>query len=206
MTGTSISVTGNVSGGNLNVTGNIVDTGPISIITSSNGNIGLAPNGTGNVNVTGNVMPTTNATANIGSATLSFNTIFARATSAQYADLAEKYTADAEYAPGTVVSFGGTAEVTQSTVAGDRRVAGVVSTNPAYTMNQGLTGTVATVALVGRVPTRVTGPVGKGDMMVSNGDGSARAEADPKVGTVLGKALEEFDGTEGIIEVVIGRF
>jgi len=133
--------------------------------------------------------------------------VFAKATSAQYADLAEKYTADAEYAPGTVVAFGGSAEVTASTENGDRRVAGVVSTNPSYIMNGGLEGAnVVTVALTGRVPCRVTGTVRKGDLMVSNGDGTARAEADPKAGSIVGKALADFDGAEGTIEVVVGRF
>jgi hypothetical protein len=201
-----ISATGNVSGGNLNVTGNIVDTGALTVSTGSNGNITLAPNGTGNVNITGNVMPTANATANIGSAALSYNTIFAKATSAQYADLAEKYTADATYAPGTVVAFGGTHEVTVSTQDADRRVAGVVSTNPSYIMNGGLEGAnIATVALTGRVPTRVTGTVAKGDLMVSAGDGTARAEADPRAGAIIGKALENSEG-DATIEVVVGRF
>ena len=54
----NLTVTGNVSGGNLNFTGNIVDTGPLSIITSSNGNIDLLPNGTGNVNTSANVSVT----------------------------------------------------------------------------------------------------------------------------------------------------
>jgi hypothetical protein len=167
----------------------------------------LAPNGTGNVNIGGNIMPTANATANIGSATLSFNTIFAKATSAQYADLAEKYVADASYAPGTVVVFGGTAEVTVNATDADRKVAGVVSTNPSYIMNAGLEAEhVATVALTGRVPCLVTGSVKKGDMMVAAGLGRARAEADPQVGAVIGKALEDFDGEEGTIEVVVGRF
>jgi len=61
------------------------------------------------------------------------------------------------------------------------------------------------VALVGRVPCKVQGPVAKGDMMVSAGNGKARAEADPKVGAVIGKALEDFNGEEGVIEVVIGK-
>jgi hypothetical protein len=166
----------------------------------------LTPNGTGNINTGANIMPTANATANIGSATLSYNTIFAKATSSQYADLAEKYTADAEYAPGTVVSFGGTHEVTLSTQDADRRVAGVVSTNPSYIMNGGLEGAnVATVALTGRVPTMVIGPVRKGDLMVSNGDGTARAEQDPRAGAIIGKALENSEGN-AIIEVVVGRF
>jgi hypothetical protein len=201
------SVTGNIIGGNLILSGAIQDSGQLDIqTTASNANIVLTPNGTGNVNISSNVMPTANATANIGSAALSFNTIFAKATSAQYADLAEKYTADAEYAPGTVVAFGGSHEVTLSTQDADRRVAGVVSTNPSYIMNGGLEGAnIATVALTGRVPTSVTGTVAKGDLMVSNGDGTARAEADPRAGAIIGKALEDSEG-DAVIEVVIGRF
>ena len=208
LTGTSLTVsTGNITGGNLLLSGAIEDSGQLDIrTTASNGNIVLTPNGTGNVNISGNVMPTANAIANIGGVGSSFNTIFAKATLAQYADLAEKYTADAEYAPGTVVSFGGTHEVTLSTQDADRRVAGVVSTNPSYIMNGGLEGAnVATVALTGRVPTRVTGTVAKGDLMVSNGDGTARAEQDPRAGAIIGKALEDSEG-DAVIEVVVGRF
>ena len=192
--------------GNITFNGNIIDTGALTITTGSNGNLALAPNGTGNVNITGNVMPTANATANIGSAALSFNTVFAKATSAQYADLAEKYTADATYAPGTVVAFGGNQEVTISAVDSDRRVAGVISTNPSYRMNDGLVSEhTAMVALTGRVPTSVTGTVCKGDMMVSAGNGAARAEANPEIGTVIGKALADHAGPSGVIEVVVGR-
>ena len=161
----------------------------------------------GNVTLGNLVNSGANGVGNIGSSTTYFNTVFAKATSAQYADLAEKYTADAAYAPGTVVVFGGTAEVTVNAVDADRKVAGVVSTNPSYTMNSGLEGEhVATIALTGRVPCMVVGPVRKGDLMVAAGLGRARAEADPKVGSVIGKALEDFDGAEGTIEVVVGRF
>jgi hypothetical protein len=59
------------------------------------------------------------------------------------------------------------------------------------------------VALVGRVPTQVTGTIAKGDLMVSAGNGRARAEGNPSTGTVIGKALENFDGGEGTIEIVI---
>ena len=127
------------------------------------------------------------------------------ATSARYADLAENYQADAEYAPGTVVEFGGQFEVT---VAEDetRRVAGVVSTNPAYLMNSELTGLyVVAVALQGRVPVKVRGKIRKGDMLVSGGNGYARPTLDPKLGTIIGKALQDFDGIQGVIEVVVGR-
>ena len=147
-----------------------------------------------------------NGVGNIGSSTVYFNTVFAKATSAQYADLAEKYTTDAEYAPGTVLSFGGSQEVTVTLTDADHRVAGVVSTNPATIMNAGLTSKhVATVALTGRVPCSVTGTVRKGDSMVSAGNGVARAEAKPAISTVIGKSLEDFDGELGMIEIVVGR-
>lgn len=127
------------------------------------------------------------------------------ASKANYADLAERYQADAEYEPGTVLEFGGEFEVT---IAEDetRRVAGVVSTNPAYEMNTSLIGdNVVALALTGRVPCKVRGKIRKGDMLVSGGGGYARPTTDPKIGTIIGKALENFDGVEGIIEVVVGR-
>ena len=148
----------------------------------------------------------TSGVGNIGASGATFNTVFARATSAQYADLAEAYAADAEYAPGTVLVFGGSAEVTLADQHGDTRVAGVVSTQPAHVMNSALNVPFTTiVALTGRVPTRVTGPVRKGDMMVSAGNGYACACSTPSLGSVIGKALENFDGESGTIEVVVGR-
>ena len=121
--------------------------------------------------------------------------------------MAEKYVADAAYAPGTVLVFGGSHEVTVNATDADSKVAGVVSTNPGFVMNEGLDAEFAVaVALTGRVPTMVIGPVRKGDLMVAAGLGRARAETDPQVGTVIGKALEDFDGAEGTIEVVVGRF
>jgi hypothetical protein len=120
--------------------------------------------------------------------------------------LAEYYLADAEYEAGTVLSFGGSAEVTLSSQDHDATVAGVVSTSPAYQMNSGLTGDhVIAVALTGRVPVKVVGPVTPGAMMVSAGNGRARAEKNPAMGTVIGKALQEFTGELGTIEVVVGR-
>mgnify|MGYP003348947415 CR=1 FL=1 len=92
---------------------NITSVGTLSSLTVS-GQSYL--NGTVNTN---GILPFGNANANIGSSSNQFNTIFAKATSAQYADLAEKYTADAEYAPGTVLAFGGDAEVTASGVFAD---------------------------------------------------------------------------------------
>jgi hypothetical protein len=119
--------------------------------------------------------------------------------------LAEKYRADSDYAPGTVLEFGGQWEVT---IAEDetRRVAGVVSTDPAYVMNDNCQGeSVITLALIGRVPCRVRGIIHKGDLLCSAGGGFARATYHPKIGTIIGKALEDHHGGEGVIEVVVGR-
>ena len=209
MTGTSISVTGAVSGASAAFSGASTAGSYSATGTVTGGNLVTA--GTLTVNsggaATAIINGAGNTSGNIGSSTGWFNTLYATSSKALYADLAENYQADAEYAPGTVVVFGGTAEVTVDAEDGDRRVAGVVSTNPSYVMNAGLEGAnVAAVALTGRVPTMVVGPVRKGDLMVAAGLGRARAETDPRVGSVIGKALEDFNGAEGTIEVVVGRF
>jgi hypothetical protein len=147
-----------------------------------------------------------NGVGNIGTSINGFNTIFAKATSAQYADLAECYVGDASYPAGTVVKFGGTNEITIANQDHDPAIAGVVTTNPAYTMNSGLIANhVVNVALCGRVPCQVQGPVKKGDMMVSAGNGRARAEKFPAAGATIGKAIEDFAGEIGVIEVAVGR-
>jgi len=189
--------TGNITGGNLNTAGQVIATGNIT-----GGNLITA----GLVSLSSITKTGSNGVGNIGSSTSVFNTVFAKATSAQYADLAEMYEADAIYEPGTVLCFGGTKEVTLCGQADSTRVSGVVSTNPSYLMNSGQTGDcVVAVALTGRVPCRVTGTVRKGDLMVSTGDGRARANNAAAVGTVIGKALADFDGADGVIEVVVGR-
>ena len=209
-----MSATGNVRGGNINTGGLVTATGNVqggNLVTG--GIVSAAGNVLGNVFTvnTGNTSTAIingggNAVGNIGSSSKYFNQVFAQATTALYADLAEIYSADAEYSPGTVVSFGGDQEVTRSTVDGDARVAGVISENPSYLMNSGLQADYrAAVALTGRVPTLVIGPVAKGDMMISAGNGWARACATPAMGTVIGKALKNFDGDSGIIEIVVGR-
>lgn len=148
-----------------------------------------------------------NGVGNIGSSSSYFNTVFAKATSAQYADLAEKYTSDADYDPGTVVVFGGEAEITISTVECDSKVAGVISTDPAFIMNSTSDGLL--VALTGRVPCMVKGPVTKGDVLTTSDiPGVAqRLESNWKPGCVIGKSLEPVEsGLVKIIEVVVGRF
>jgi hypothetical protein len=202
-TGANLSVTGYVTCGNLRTAGLISATGGITGagITGSSLTVG-----TGNISGGNIVNNNANGVGNIGNATVYFNTVFGKATTAQYADLAELYSADANYAPGTVLDFGGTNEVTISSVDSSTRVAGVVSTNPAHLMNSVLESEhKVAVALQGRVPTSVTGTIRKGDMMVTAGNGRARASAAPAMGTVIGKALEDFDGASGVIEVVVGR-
>jgi hypothetical protein len=177
-------------------------------VVATNGNIRANVGGATIVSITsaGIQNGQGNGVGNIGSATTYFNTVFAKATSAQYADLAEMYEADQIIEPGTVVCFGGAKEVTMCAEDACRRVAGVVSTNPSYLMNSGQTGDhVVPIALQGRVPVKVTGVVRKGDMMVATSNGRARAENNPAVGAVIGKALADFDGQDGVIEVVIGR-
>jgi hypothetical protein len=150
----------------------------------------------------------TNAVGNIGQTDNRFNTVFATATSALYADLAENYTADAEYAPGTVVVFGGAEEITVTSKSHDTRVAGIVSTNPAYLMNA-TKGNVP-VALTGRVPCKVIGPVLKGTVLTTSHLPGVAMVLDPAKfvpGCVIGKSLETIeDSSVQTIEVAVGRF
>ena len=119
--------------------------------------------------------------------------------------MAEIYESDSEYEVGTVVIFGGDKEITVSSMGADPRVAGVISENPAYLMNSEATGQA--VALQGKVPCKVMADQQRrhaGD--TSQHPGVARKGNDPKVGTVIGKALEEYNSTEiGTINIVAGR-
>jgi hypothetical protein len=178
------------------VTGTVVG----SITLSATGNVSC-----GNINNTN-----ANGVGNIGTSTTYFNTVFAKATSAQYADLAEMYAADAGYAPGTLLDFGGNHEVTATTTSHSTAVAGIVSTNPSYLMNATLTSDhVVAVALVGRVPCRVVGTFIKGDRLVASdieGVATVLDMAKYEPGCIIGKALESYDSTEvGTIEVAVGR-
>jgi len=160
------------------------------------------------ISVTGITNSGANGTGNIGASGAAFNTIFAKATSAQYADLAEIYISDEDYPPGTVVVFGGEKEITTTIVAYDTRVAGVISTNPAYLMNSEVHG--LPVALTGRVPCLVQGPVKKGDVLVTSTTPGAAQKINAgefQPGCVIGKSLENIPDDElKLIEVVVGRF
>jgi hypothetical protein len=156
------------------------------------------------------LIPNTDGVLNLGISTRKWNYVYSNyfvgtATSAQYADLAENYVADSSYEPGTVLEFSGNFEVTIAEDA-TNKVAGVVTTNPAYLMNSHCQGEfVAAIALQGRTPCKVRGNIKKGDMLVSGGSGYARSSRNPGIGTIIGKALQDFSGIEGIIEVAVGR-
>jgi hypothetical protein len=138
----------------------------------------------------------------------STNVLHATASSSIYADLAERYEADAVYDEGTVVVIGGEKEITVTSTFADTRVAGIVSKNPAYMMNSeaGTDETHPFIALKGRVPCKVLGPITKGDLLVTSGTlGHAQAWSIPHapVGAVIAKALESYSEGLGIIEVLV---
>ena len=188
-------------------------TGSFANVTSTNGfhwangtpystSTGLSFTG-----IASNVTPSANVTYDLGSTTAWWNNVYGVAIQAKYADLAEKYSADAVYLPGTVVVFGGSAEITISAESHTTAVAGVISTNPAYLMNSDSSG--LPVALSGRVPCQVQGPVNKGDRLVNVSPGVA-GRLDPaeyQPGCVIGHALASVpDGQLTTIEVVIMKF
>jgi hypothetical protein len=150
---------------------------------------------------------TTGSDTNLGTITGIWSLHGGSQLQATYSDLAEWYRSDAEYAPGTVLIFGGDAEVTTTTLINDTRAAGIVTTDPAYIMNNELEGTRACLALAGRVPCLVVGRVKKGDMLTTSATpGHAVKALNPTLGAIIGKALEDKDYSEaGIIEVAVGR-
>jgi hypothetical protein len=254
----SVSATGNVQGGNLRTTGLVSAAGNISssgniaatyflgdgsqltgisaavtVSKMSNGsteaNIGT-PGGNANISVGGvsNVVvftttdqifgtqitvpgiakSGTNAVGNIGSSSNYFNRVFATATTALYADVAERFAADEYLEPGTVVELGGEKEITRAREPLSESVFGVISTAAAYLMNGGAgeDDTHPPVAMTGRVPVQVTGLVRKGDRLVAAGEGLARAarSGEATAFNVIGRALEHkhTDGT-GMIEAIV---
>jgi hypothetical protein len=161
-----------------------------------------------NTVITGNLVPSANLIYNLGSVTGWYNLVYGKSVQAQYADLAENYTADAEYVAGTVVVFGGDFEVTISTVEHDSAVAGVISSNPAYLMNS-VSGNIA-VALTGRVPCLVQGPVQKGTVLTTSNIPGVATALDPIKfipGCVVGKSLQVIENESvQTIEIAVGRF
>lgn len=190
-------------------------------VGSSGGNVTVGVAGTANVVVVSTTGITTsgltvpsitksgsNAVGNIGSSSNYFNQVFATATTALYADVAERFAADEVLVPGTVVELGGAQEITRAQTDLSENVFGVISTKPAYTMNGGAgdDDTHPKVAMTGRVPVLVTGVVKKGDRLVSAGNGIARA-AKPGEATAfntIGRSLVDKTTPEsGTIEAIV---
>ena len=214
------------SGTNTNLSLDGKGTGVVAVVAGMtvggtatfNGNVDLGNATTDTVTFTSRIdshiePDATSSNRNLGASARKWNTVYASvfdgtATSAQYADLAEMYSADADIEPGTVVCFGGEHEVTTCMQDADKNIAGVVSTNPAYLMNSALQGDhVTAIGLQGRVPCKVLGLVNKGDMLVTASiPGYAIVNNTPGVGQVIGKAVGTKDGDEpGFVEVVVGR-
>jgi hypothetical protein len=192
---------GNVgeSGGNINF--NVAGTSNVAVFTTTGGVFtGLT---TPSIAKSG-----TNAVGNIGSASNYFNRVFATATTALYADVAERFAADEVMEPGTVVELGGTKEITRSVEELSDQVFGVISTNPAFMMNGGAgeDDTHPAVAMTGRVPVKVIGRVRKGDRLVSAGNGFARAAqaGEANAFNVIGRSLVDKATPEsGTIEAIV---
>ena len=199
VTGTAVTLANQTTNGNLSLSVSVggVPTQALTVIGT-----------TGQVGVVGITNLNGNGVGNIGSAGVYFDTVFAKATSAQYADVAERFHADQEYLPGTVVELGGSAEITRSVEELSENVFGVISTNAAYLMNSGA-GSNAThppIAMTGRVPVRTIGSVRKGDRLVSAGNGLARAAqaGEATAFNTVGRALhDKADVGEGTVEAIV---
>ena len=160
-------------------------------------------------------LPTVDNTYNLGSASYKYANIYATtfngvATSAQYADVAERYASDENMEPGDVVKIGGEKEITKTTAAADIDVFGVISDKPALKMNDkaGSDATHPLVALLGRTPVKIVGPIGKGQRVVSSDiAGVAKAaDGDEPDLAIIGRALHAKQSDEiELVEIVIGR-
>ena len=193
----NITTLGNIS--NLRTTGNLNIFGAAYLNGQPVATVGAA---------TASLIPAANLTYDIGSTTAWWNNIYGTAIHAQYADLAERFHADAEYPAGTVVEMGGVNEITKVVAELSDKVFGVISTNAAYLMNSsaGDDATHPPIAMSGRVPVRVVGFISKGDRLVSAGNGLARAGTAQELTpfNVIGRSLvDKTDEAEGIIEAIV---
>jgi hypothetical protein len=138
------------------------------------------------------------------------NVVHATATSANYADVGERFEADAPMAEGAVVELGGSAEITEATTDFSDNVFGVISRRPAFMMNSdaGNNDSHPFVAMTGRTPVRVTGTITKGQRLVSSSvKGTARAVATGETISpfnVIGRALEnKTDASIGLVNCAV---
>jgi len=146
-------------------------------------------------------------------ANLQANLLTGTATSSQYADLAERYEADASMEAGDIVKLGGDKEITKTTVEYDTDVFGVISGQPGVQMNAkaGEDATHPFVAFAGRLHCKVKGPIKRGDRITTStmpGIGQ-KAELDNElcsVYNVIGRSLEDKSTDDvALIEIVVGK-
>jgi hypothetical protein len=212
VTGTAVTLRNQTTNGNLNFSVNINGTPTNAIQINGSTGVVSIPNLTfsafGNISVGNIINANGNGVGNIGGPTGFFNTVFAKSTSAQYADVAERFAIDVTMPPGTVVEIGGPAEITRSTVELSDKVFGVISSQAAYLMNSGAGDDIThpPIAMTGRVPVRTIGRVNKGDRLVSAGNGLARSAQTGEAtwSNTIGRALEnKLDTAEGLIEAIV---
>ena len=208
-----INVSGSAGSATSATTAGTVTTAAQPNITSTGTLTGLTVNGTMNAGTMQSTTITTGSSATAGTITGDYTLTSGSTLNATYADLAEKYTADKDYEPGTVVVFNGEAELSTTGQHGSHCVAGIITTNPAQVYNAECTAGegehVVELALIGRVPCKVIGPISKGDIIVTSDQAGFGCAADPetvKPGTIIGKSLGSFnDGLDGVVEVLVGR-
>jgi len=205
----AIGITGTT--GLVTVPGALTVTGATTLSGAATASSTLAV--TGITTVSAKILPNANNTIDIGASGTKFATLFATtvsatSTTAQYADLAERFEADAVYTPGTVVELGGAKEITRAVQELSESVFGIISTAAAYLMNSGAgpNATHPAVAVSGRVPVRVIGTVKKGDRLVSAGAGLARAADRTEITAfnVIGRSLQDkTTAGEGTVEAIV---
>ena len=208
-----INVSGSAGSATSATTAGTVTTAAQPNITSTGTLTGLTVSGTLNASTMQSTTITTGSSATAGTITGDYTLTSGSTLNATYADLAEKYTADKDYEPGTVVVFNGEAELSTTGQHGSHCVAGIITTNPAQVYNAECTAGegehVVELALIGRVPCKVIGPISKGDIIVTSDQAGFGCAADPetvKPGTIIGKSLGSFnDGLDGVVEVLVGR-
>jgi len=210
-----INVSGSAGSAGSATTAGTVTTAAQPNITSTGTLTGLTVSGTMNAGTMQSTTITTGSAATAGTITGDYTLTSGSTLNATYADLAEKYTADRDYEPGTVLVFGGDAELSTTGAHGCSAVAGIVTTNPAQVYNAecsaGEGEFVVELALIGRVPCKVIGPINKGDLIVTSeeaGYGCRPVDEDNvKPGTIIGKAISAYNGDtpEGVVEVLVGK-
>ena len=209
-----INVSGSAGSAGSATTAGTVTTAAQPNITSTGTLSSLTVNGTMNAGTMQSTTITTGSSATAGTITGDYTLTSGSTLNATYADLAEKYTADIDYEAGTVLVFGGEAELSTTGQHMCQAVAGIVTTNPAQVYNAECTAGegefVVELALIGRVPCRVIGPVNKGDLIVTSDQTGFGCKGDPdniKAGSIIGKAITGYNGDtpEGVCEVLVGK-